>query len=433
MKRLIAFILICCICFLSSTSMAVQTEGYVDNIHWKFEKNAMSFSGDGRITSDGPWNAFIDKITTLEFSGDDLEIYDFLSGKNVKNIIFGKGVKVVDNFAVESKSYKLTINENDIDLDTSRLSGSNISHIIIGEDVNNFVVEDNMLFNKDKNKIIICFEKKKKLIVVPESVKIIGVNAFFGNKANEIRLPDGLLEIRAGAFFNCDNLQSITIPGSVSYIGYGALSQCYKLKSLNYINPYIEKCDQTNYFFRLESIEELVVPAYGSDQRTIVDVSKKLKHIIISDGTTELNISGLFSENGMSNLVGVYFPKSLRKISDENLPYGSSIKMYVIENSYAHKFALKYGLSHKVVIPIEDVKLSKDSLELRVKKADTLKATIFPKNATAKAVQWMSTNENVAIVNDGKVTATGEGECDIYCRGLDSGLVTATCHVTVSK
>ena len=55
-----------------------------------------------------------------------------------------------------------------------------------------------------------------------------------------------------------------------------------------------------------------------------------------------------------------------------------------------------------------------------------------PENATNKKVTWTTNNDQVATVNDGVVTAVGEGTTTITVTTED-GKKTATCTVTVEK
>ena len=66
-----------------------------------------------------------------------------------------------------------------------------------------------------------CLKQWKDL---PETVEVIGKEAFRGNLFKSIHLPDGLKEIHAEAFRACDNLKSVTIPASVTFIGKLAFS-----------------------------------------------------------------------------------------------------------------------------------------------------------------------------------------------------------------
>ena len=61
----------------------------------------------------------------------------------------------------------------------------------------------------------------------------------------------------------------------------------------------------------------------------------------------------------------------------------------------------------------------------------TLIPTVLPDNATDKSVTWSSSNEAVATVTDGVVTAVAAGEATITVTTTD-GAKTATCAVTVA-
>ena len=81
-------------------------------------------------------------------------------------------------------------------------------------------------------------------------------------------------------------------------------------------------------------------------------------------------------------------------------------------------------------IPVEGVTLNAQNLTLNMGETSTLEATIIPDNATNKNVTWTSENENIASVDNGVVTAIGEGETTITVITED-GEKTATCNITV--
>ena len=69
-------------------------------------------------------------------------------------------------------------------------------------------------------------------------------------------------------------------------------------------------------------------------------------------------------------------------------------------------------------------------MTLEIGETSTLEATIIPDNATNKNITWTSENENIASVDNGVVTAIGEGETTITVITED-GEKTATCNITV--
>lgn len=80
-------------------------------------------------------------------------------------------------------------------------------------------------------------------------------------------------------------------------------------------------------------------------------------------------------------------------------------------------------------VAVAEVKLDKTKLELEEGTTATLMATVTPEDATDKTVTWTSSNDEVATVNNGKVTAVSEGEATITAK---AGEQTATCEVTVT-
>ncbi len=81
-------------------------------------------------------------------------------------------------------------------------------------------------------------------------------------------------------------------------------------------------------------------------------------------------------------------------------------------------------------ISVTGVRLDKELLELSVGGSSVLKATVLPANATNTNCTWSSSNEGVATVANGIVSAEAAGECTITVTTED-GNKTATCAVTV--
>ena len=80
-------------------------------------------------------------------------------------------------------------------------------------------------------------------------------------------------------------------------------------------------------------------------------------------------------------------------------------------------------------IAITNVSLNKTTLTLNIDDQETLSATVLPTDATDKTIVWSSSDTNVAIVNNGVVTAIAKGTATITAK---CGNVSATCSVTVN-
>ena len=91
----------------------------------------------------------------------------------------------------------------------------------------NFVYEDDILFNKDKSRIISFRNQNIKSYVIPSSVTSIGDRAFLGCcSLSEIVIPSSVTSIGDSAFSCCDSLPEIVIPFSVTSIGDSAFYDC---------------------------------------------------------------------------------------------------------------------------------------------------------------------------------------------------------------
>ena len=96
-----------------------------------------------------------------------------------------------------------------------------------------FVYEDNILFNKDKSRIISFRNQKLTSYVIPASVTRIGEFAFSRCESlTEVVISDSVTSIGDHAFSRCHSLTEVVIPDSVTSIGDGAFSFCESLRNV---------------------------------------------------------------------------------------------------------------------------------------------------------------------------------------------------------
>ena len=81
--------------------------------------------------------------------------------------------------------------------------------------------------------------------------------------------------------------------------------------------------------------------------------------------------------------------------------------------------------------PVVGITLDNTSLVIAVGKTATITATIQPQDASNKRLTWTSSNEAVATVANGVVTALKQGTATITAKSTDGSNVTATCQITV--
>lgn len=82
----------------------------------------------------------------------------------------------------------------------------------------------------------------------------------------------------------------------------------------------------------------------------------------------------------------------------------------------------------KTQIPVTSLELDETFAVLKVNETITLVARVAPDNATDKTITWTSSDESVASVVDGLVTALKDGEAEITAKAGD---LTAVCEIFV--
>ena len=84
------------------------------------------------------------------------------------------------------------------------------------------------------------------------------------------------------------------------------------------------------------------------------------------------------------------------------------------------------------IVPVSQITLNKAETSISVGNSETLTATVAPENAANKALKWASSDEDVAIVENGIVTAVKAGAATITATAADGSGKSAVCKVTVT-
>ena len=78
--------------------------------------------------------------------------------------------------------------------------------------------------------------------VIPNSVKSLAYDAFYGSSITSMNIPDGVDSIASDAFFSCSKLKSITIGKGLRKVSGGTFAYCNNLKDIvvSSANPYLD-------------------------------------------------------------------------------------------------------------------------------------------------------------------------------------------------
>ena len=196
----------------------------------------------------------------------------------------------------------------------------------------NFIYEDDILYNKDKSKIISFRNQNLEAYVIPASVTSIGDRAFSGcSSLSSIVIPDSVTNIGDGAFAGCSSLSSIVIPASVTSIGDGAFTGCSSLS--NIAIPDGVTSISNSVFSSCRSLSGVFIPAsVTSIGGWAFSCCNSLSNIVIPASVTSIGGWAFSYCNSLSNIV---IPASVTSIGNSAFSGCSSLSNIVIPNSVA--------------------------------------------------------------------------------------------------
>ena len=209
------------------------------------------------------------------------------------------------------------------------LNSDSLTSITVDEENPYFMVDDGVLYSKDKRELLYCPKNFSGIYRVAEEVKRIGKSAFRNcNQLTEIVLPEGLEVIGDTAFYGCTQLKQISLPKSVSQIGAYAYKGCPLQGTLDLMN-----------------IKDIGEGAFeGCTGLTSVVLPENLLRIEASlfqgcTGSTVVNIPQCVTTIGTSafascsRLQSVAIPDEVERIEDYAFKGCSNMKHLAIGNS----------------------------------------------------------------------------------------------------
>ena len=194
----------------------------------------------------------------------------------------------------------------------------------------NFIYEDDVLFDKDKSRIISFRNKNIESYVIPTGITSIGNNAFSGcGSLSDIVIPSSVTSIGYSAFYHCDFLSKIVIPSSVTSISDSAFLLCRSLSKI--VIPSSVTSIGNNAFSGCRSLSDIVIP---SSVTSIGDGAfsdcVSLSYIAIPSSVTSIGDSVFYHSDTLSKIV---IPSSVTSIGNNAFSDCRSLSDIVIPSS----------------------------------------------------------------------------------------------------
>lgn len=177
---------------------------------------------------------------------------------------------------------------------------------------------------KIENDVLVKCDENAKEIVLSDSVQKIAPRAFSGCKTLEsVVIPEGILEVGAGAFWDCPSLKEITFLGSKAKWNY----------EIDSVNAGIN------------------VGVHCKDGDAEVFMDTDIESVIIPDGISKLHVA-LFKH--CEKLVSVTIPQSVKVIEDEAFCMCSALQEITFKGTSGQWVHIKKGRDWNVLFPMCD-------------------------------------------------------------------------------
>ncbi len=430
MKRIFLFLVVA-LCFLSvraqQTSLVIdnQTPGWLSSkIGYVDQKSVQNLKITGYVNSDD-----------LTFIGEMISRQNLNGVLNLEDVYIVGGVddNVLDGAYLGSGSLKHLLLPKMLISANKCLLGLTIDTLTVGGDsmpsiISSYFYSDGYGFNRSVKNLIIregvvevpdrAFYNSDKYddganlfhsIVLPHSIKRIGEKAFYYNFALEnINLPDEIEEINDQAFY------------SVAY-------KPDTLRLPKYLKKYHTRAFKYTNVICFDSYIELIDNSYwqSSSQHTYqyendyIQAAHNIDIYINASTPPEFDYYSL-----TSCLAGcrIFVPKgSAESYKNKDLFNGYNAW------SYAKEIIEQNVYVNGVVLDKKDILLKK------IGQTCQLTANVLPNNADNTNIVWYSENEEIATVDNGKITAVSNGVVKVYAVSEENSNIYDYCQVTIAQ
>lgn len=179
-------------------------------------------------------------------------------------------------------------------------------------------------------------------IVIPGNVKEIGYGAFENSAVKEVVMQKGVESIGKHAFFGAENLETVTVPDSVSFIGAKAFDK----------TPFLEAKKLGGGVVYVGKVVYAYSPKTITDDQGNVKGVDNPKELVIEDGTTG------FAEHALeylSSLKKIVLPSSIKIIGQSAFFGCKSLSEIYFNGSFDEWNGVEKGASWDTHMPKKNV------------------------------------------------------------------------------
>lgn len=209
--------------------------------------------------------------------------------------------------------------------------------VTIDSENQNFSLEGVIIFQKltDSRKLVSYPTTiTDPVYTIPADVSAIGARAFQNVTAlTTIKFAEGSIINSIGeyAFYQCSNLENITLPNSITTIGRDALRECKKLTSVTLPNNSDYKTIATELFYNCTALEEINIPSSITTFSYGCFAGTNISQVDIPNGVTTL--AAIMFQN-CKRLETVVLPENVKSTNYKTFAGCTGLKEIVIGSQF---------------------------------------------------------------------------------------------------
>ena len=272
-----------------------------------------------------------------------------------------------------------------------------------------------------------------------------------GVTVSDLVIPESITNIQPNAFRNCSTLKSLTIHYDVKAIGANAFNGCVNLTDVynkrttpqsiinnqfsTYGNLHVVKGSKDTFaaannwksFTIVDDIAPMFITSIGLDKEMYLgeegDVISPVATVYPSNASYQ-KLEWISSDPSICNVNASTGRIVCMNAGEITLTVRATDGSEVVKTT-----KVRVGEYTRVT----DISLNKREVALEEGENVQLVATVLPANATDKSVVWTTSNNKVATVENGLVTAIGIGDVVITATTNDGTELSATCSISVNR
>ncbi len=169
-----------------------------------------------------------------------------------------------------------------------------------------------------------CYKLKR--VILPESLTLIGIEAFKDCTALEqVDIPNAVTVICRRAFYGCTALERVSLPSELTLIADGAFESCTELKSV-VIPDKVRRIGEGS-FRSCTGLERIVFPkSLESIENYAFNICNSLEEVELFDGLKKI---GNQAFHGCKKLRQIIIPKTVEKMGSDAFQRSFAIKRVI--------------------------------------------------------------------------------------------------------